>query len=231
MRDMAPRGASRQAAIAAAAELMQRQGYAATGLEEVLATSGSPKGSFYFHFPAGKEQLAAEALTHGGAAVRAFVEQVAASAATPGDAVRAIAAVHARQLSRSNFELGCPIATVTLEMASRSDPIREAADGAFTSWSEPLAALLEAHGHARAAARQLATWAIAGLEGALVLARAARDATVVTKSAAVSAALLDLPADELDKTISPVPDARRPTTRRSSERAASAARRPRSPAG
>jgi AcrR family transcriptional regulator len=198
---MAPRGASRQAAITAASELMQRQGYAATGLEEVLATSGSPKGSFYFNFPEGKEQLAAEALAHGGATVRQFVEQVTAGAQSPGDAVRAIASVEARQLARSGFELGCPIATVTLEMASRSDAIRQAADDAFTSWIEPLAELLQAHGHGPIAARQLATWAIAGLEGALVLARAAQDASIVTKSADVSAAVLDLPAAKLGKVI------------------------------
>lgn len=176
---------------------MQRQGYAATGLEEVLATSGSPKGSFYFHFPDGKEQLAAEALAHGGAGVREFVEHTVATATSPGAAIRAIAAAEARQLSRSGFELGCPIATVTLEMASRSDAIREVVSAAFRSWIEPLAQLMVALGRARAEALQLATWAVAGLEGALVLARAARDASLVTTCAEVTAAVLDAPAPPL----------------------------------
>ena len=130
--------------------------------------------------------------------MRSFVEQIAAESATPGAAVRAIADVEARQLSRSNFELGCPIATVTLEMASRSDPIRRAAHDAFASWIDPLTSLLEGHGHGRPAARRLATWAIAGLEGALVLARAAQDATIVTTSAELTAAMLDRPANQLE---------------------------------
>ncbi len=190
---MAPRGASRQAAITAASDLMRRQGYAATGLEEVLATSGAPKGSFYFHFPDGKEQLAAEALAQGGREVGDFVERVVAEAATPGEAIGLIAAAEARQLARSDYELGCPIATVTLEMASRSAPIRGAAHDAFESWIQPLAGLLEAHGRDAADASRLARWAVASLEGALILARAAQDATIVTTSAEITAAVLDAP--------------------------------------
>ena len=165
---------SRQAAISAAADLMRRQGYAATGLEEVLSTSGAPKGSFYFHFPEGKEQLAAEALVQGGREVRDFVDKVVADAVSPGEAIRTIAAAEARQLARSDYELGCPIATVTLEMASRSAPIRESANEAFDSWVEPVAQLLGSHGHPPTRATELARWAIAALEGALVLARAPR---------------------------------------------------------
>jgi len=188
---MAPRGASRAAAIGAAADLMQRQGYAATGLEAILAASGSPKGSFYFHFPEGKEQLAAEALRAGGVGVRTFIDDVVAAATSPGDAVRRIAASEARQLARSGFERGCPIATVTLEMASRSEPIQRAADEAFESWAAPLATMLSAGGVADAEAAALARWAIAALEGALVLARAARDESLVTSLAEITADALD----------------------------------------
>ena len=45
-----------------AADLFQRQGFHATGLKQILEESGAPRGSLYFHFPGGKEQLAVEAL-------------------------------------------------------------------------------------------------------------------------------------------------------------------------
>jgi TetR/AcrR family transcriptional repressor of lmrAB and yxaGH operons len=188
---VAPRGASRAAAISTTADLMRRQGYGATGLDEILRASGSPKGSFYFHFPAGKEQLAAEALDEAGRGVRTFIDAVVAAAATPGDAVRRIAAVEARQLAASGFELGCPIATVTLEMAARSDAIQAVAQAAYDSWAEPVAALLAAHDVTPTEAALLARWVIAALEGALVLARAARDETIVTSLGDVTADALD----------------------------------------
>ena len=52
---------ARQDAIEAAVRLFRTQGYSATGLTQLLEESGAPKGSFYFHFPGGKQQLAIEA--------------------------------------------------------------------------------------------------------------------------------------------------------------------------
>lgn len=40
-------------------ELMRRHGYGATGLQEILATAGVPKGSFYHHFGSKEEFTAA----------------------------------------------------------------------------------------------------------------------------------------------------------------------------
>ena len=45
-----------------AARLFQSQGYSATTMSQVLQESGAPKGSLYYYFPQGKEQLAIEAI-------------------------------------------------------------------------------------------------------------------------------------------------------------------------
>ncbi len=50
---------SRAALIDAAATLFRRQGYAATGLNQILDEAGVRPGSLYHHFPQGKQQLAA----------------------------------------------------------------------------------------------------------------------------------------------------------------------------
>src|SRR4051794_24575253 len=43
------------------ARLLQLRGCPGTGLNEILAESGPPRGSLYFHFPGGKDQLVIEA--------------------------------------------------------------------------------------------------------------------------------------------------------------------------
>ena len=54
--------ATRAKLVEITAELIQRQGLRATGLNQIIARSGAPRGSLYHHFSGGKEELAASAL-------------------------------------------------------------------------------------------------------------------------------------------------------------------------
>ena len=48
--------------LRAAAELFSHNGYSGTGIAEIVAACNIPKGSFYYYFPGGKEQLAAQVI-------------------------------------------------------------------------------------------------------------------------------------------------------------------------
>ncbi|HVV08273.1 TetR/AcrR family transcriptional regulator [Amycolatopsis sp.] len=163
---------ARAKAVRTAGLLFQEQGYAATGLTEIIERSGSPKGSFYFHFPGGKEQLAVEALTAAGESVAEALRGLAARAPGPARLVRDYVKLQERMLENSGYRQGCPVATVTLEMASESEPIRAAAAGVFALWSGILADYLVRHGHRPGDAARSAEHIVATLEGALLLARA-----------------------------------------------------------
>src|ERR1700739_2146859 len=60
---------SRAALIDTAATLFRRQGYAATGLNQILDKSGVKPGSLYHHFPQGKQQVAAAVVETAGAGI------------------------------------------------------------------------------------------------------------------------------------------------------------------
>jgi TetR/AcrR family transcriptional repressor of lmrAB and yxaGH operons len=184
---------SRERLLDSAVDLLQRQGYHGTGLNELLERSEAPRGSLYHYFPGGKEQIGAEAIARAGEQVAAAVAHLLRAKASVADAVEALAGLLAAGLEASDFERGCPVATTALEVTPGSEPIRAAVQASFESWLAPLRERLEAAGFDRLQAARRADLAIATLEGALVLARARRNADVLRDSARQLRALLEAP--------------------------------------
>ncbi|UUZ80779.1 TetR/AcrR family transcriptional regulator [Paenibacillus sp. P26] len=53
---------ARERLIQATSNLIELQGYHATGLNQIIKEGGAPKGSLYYYFPNGKEELVAESV-------------------------------------------------------------------------------------------------------------------------------------------------------------------------
>jgi AcrR family transcriptional regulator len=170
-----PEVPSREAFVRATGTLLRRQGYEATGVNEIVARSGAPKGSLYFHFPGGKEELALAAMRREGGQLRGAIAAVMRSSEGPAEALARLVDALAHGLESSGFQEGCPIATVTLEAASRSEAIRSVAAEVFESWIEALKQSLASAGLDAKTARRRAVLALAAIEGALILARARGD--------------------------------------------------------
>ncbi|MFC9239242.1 TetR family transcriptional regulator [Streptomyces decoyicus] len=173
------RGDTRARILHTAAELFQRQGYGATGLNQVLTASGAPKGSLYFHFPDGKEQLAAEAMALAGAEMAERMAEAAAAATGPAEAIAALGALLAQGLEDSDYRDGCPIATVALEEAGDTGPIHDACQQTYELWLLGLGDQFRGRGLAEQEAQELADLAMSSLQGALLLARVRRDTAVI----------------------------------------------------
>lgn len=182
---------TRQRVLDTAAGLFQRQGYNATGLNQVLAESNAPKGSLYFHFPRGKEQLAVEAVALSGARLGAELREALTSAPDVRTAIIRVGDLLARNLEQSQFHEGCPIATVALEAAAESEPLRDACESTYTDWMDGLARYLRAQSVPGDRAQPLAELILSGLQGALLIARVKHDVTCVRT---VSTQIADLAA-------------------------------------
>ncbi|MEU6673461.1 TetR/AcrR family transcriptional regulator [Streptomyces sp. NPDC046925] len=155
-------------------ELIQRHGYSGTGLNTVVEHAGAPKGSLYFHFPGGKEELGERAVGLAAARFGSLVADAAPGTSTPDELIGRVIDELARMLDESDFQLGCPVSVVTLEMGAQSERLRDACADAFASWIAPVTELLAAHGHPRATARALATAVVSMVEGAVIVSRAQR---------------------------------------------------------
>src|SRR5262245_23024090 len=139
---MAKTSDSKEKTLAAAATLFCRQGYHGTALHDILAASGAPRGSLYFHFPRGKEEIAEGAVALGDKAVRQFIAHVAESSRSAETFVSGLVRGMAARLEASDFREGCPLATTALEVAIDSEAIGRAAREAFAAWEREIAQAL-----------------------------------------------------------------------------------------
>jgi AcrR family transcriptional regulator len=165
---------TRDRIVDAGAELFRRQGYAATGVKQIVTEAQAPFGSLYHFFPGGKEQLGAAAIRRSGPVYELLIPAIFDPAPDLVTAVRAFFAGAAEHLRETGYADACPIATVALEVSSSSEPMREACAEVFEGWIAAGTERFTAAGLSERAGRELAIEMIAALEGAFVLARAAR---------------------------------------------------------
>jgi AcrR family transcriptional regulator len=183
----APTPPTRDRILDASAELFRRQGYAGTGVKQIVATARAPFGSLYHFFPGGKEQLGAEVIRWSGAVYEQLLDVFFDPAPDVVTAVRGFFEGAAETLRETGYADACPIATVALEVASTSEPLRQATADVFERWLAALTSRLAGAGIESARARELAVVLLASLEGAFILSRAARSTTPVEVAGAAAA--------------------------------------------
>ena len=168
--------------LTAAAKLFRQQGYHGTALHDILAAGGAPRGSLYFHFPKGKEEIGAAALSLIGEAVRqAIVQAVEKSDNAESFLVRIVRGM-ASDLERSEYREGCPIATTALETAAQSEVLGAATRSAFQKWELEIKRGLFRFGLTSGDADLVATMVLSQLEGALLLARTYRSLAPIQRA-------------------------------------------------
>jgi TetR/AcrR family transcriptional repressor of lmrAB and yxaGH operons len=166
---------SKEKTVVAAVKLFSQRGYHGTALNDILDAGGSPRGSLYFHFPRGKEEIGEAASGLAGEAVRQVIANAAETSDNIEDFLTSIVQTMALNLERSAYSEGCPIATVALETAAQSEILGAAARTAFQSWEQELKHGLERFGMKTGDADLVATAVLSQIEGALLLARTYRN--------------------------------------------------------
>jgi AcrR family transcriptional regulator len=173
---------SKEKTLIAAANLFRRQGFHGTALQEILAAGGAPRGSLYFHFPGGKEEIGEAALTKAGEATRQGIARVADASESAEIFLMRLARRMASDLEESGFNDGCPIATTALETSAQSEVLGAATREAFQKWEREIARGLERFDIAPEVADRMATIVLSQLEGALLLARTYHDPTPLRRA-------------------------------------------------
>jgi AcrR family transcriptional regulator len=160
--------------VLAMAELLRTQGYAATGINQLVAASRAPTGSIYHHFKGGKLAVAAAALRQTGAV---YIELLPLLLDPHDDLVTGVEAAFvqaADDMENTAWANLCPVGAVTGETADTVPALRAVAAEVIAHWVEEGTRYFVGRGLSEADARSAIYALVSALEGAFILARGQR---------------------------------------------------------
>ncbi len=175
--------------VETAGALFRQQGYAATGLNQILATAGVQPGSLYHHFPQGKQQLATAVIETAGAGIDRLLRRFLSNDLPAVDIVDQWVDLLIAALANDERD-GCPIEPIATESVYASPQVRDASARAFKSWCAAISDRLRADGWAAADADTTAVAVISMIEGALILSRVAGDPEALEAAKVAARSLL-----------------------------------------
>lgn len=173
-----PRASTRDQILAAGRDLIHRNGFSASGVAEITAAAGVPKGSFYNHFES-KEAFALEALDSYWQDGRAAFDLLSGPAPAP-ERVRAHFKAIDTLVSPDAYAAGCMLGNFATEAGPLSEPLRRRSAELLARWTAALAACLSEGQAARSIAtavpaETLARFLIAAWQGAVQRAKVERN--------------------------------------------------------
>ncbi len=126
--------------LEAGADLMVRQGYHGTGIQEIVNAAGVPKGSFYNYFKS-KEDFALAAMEHASRDhIRSFDAALMSNVPSPRQRIIA----HYRSMAAAydqsrNYTTGCFVGNLCQELADTNTAVAEKAEYLFRFYTAALA--------------------------------------------------------------------------------------------
>jgi TetR/AcrR family transcriptional repressor of lmrAB and yxaGH operons len=169
---MAKISSAREDMLSAAIELFRARGYEGVGVAELLQKSGAPRGSLYFHFPGGKEQIGAEVVERVGEEVARRFRDLAASGVDLNTFIERVFKTTAKECKERDYQASCPMAAIAAGVSSDNPKLQVAIREAFAAWEREIAAAAEACGMSKRNADAFASSFLAAMEGAFVVSKA-----------------------------------------------------------
>lgn len=170
--------AERGDAIPALAEIFREHGFAGASLSEITKRTGLGKGSLYHFFPNGKEEMAQAVLDDVAGWFETNVFMPLRESEDPAAGID-----HMFKAVIRFFHSGRRVCLVgTFALDDTRDRFASEIQSYFAAWTRVLAAALKRRGFDTRAARETAEDVVAGIQGALVLARAHDDSALFTRA-------------------------------------------------
>ena len=167
---------TRDRIVEAATVLFQLKGYHATGLNEILRESNAPKGSLYYYFPDGKEQLALEAVNLTKEFVEKTIKERLAKIEDPAESIKnSIEEMADLVYTQKDEKIALrstkkvSINLIALETAATNENLRKACESAFNAWQDAYTQKLIDGGFSKEKAETLGLVIQSMVEGAIIM--------------------------------------------------------------
>ncbi len=169
------KSSTRDRLVEAARTLFWKHGYASTGIAQILKETDAGSGSLYYFFPTKEDLLLAVLEWYRENLWPQVIQPVFDRVSDPIERIFGVLDGYRRGLLVTNYQHGCPIGNLSLELADSHPAARELIAVNFTGWRSAIEQCLD-----EAAPRlpepldreQLALFVLTTMEGAVMLARA-----------------------------------------------------------
>lgn len=171
---MAKVSSARDNMLTAASDLFRARGYEGIGIAELLEKSGAPRGSLYFHFPGGKEQIGAEVINAFAVRSAARFRELDESGVDIDAFIELVFKTTAKESKACEFHGSCPIAAIAAGFGADDKLLAVAIRDCFAAWETAIAEAACKRGMTEKNAAVFASAFLAAMEGAFVLSKAQR---------------------------------------------------------
>jgi len=182
---------NREKFLQTASQLMEKQGYCGTGLNEILQKSGAPKGSLYYYFPDGKEQIASEVALRAGNIISGRIQEHTRDRLDIEQAIHDFLYTVARRMEETEFHTGSTITMVAMESVTQSERINLACREAYGMIIDAFKEVIMNSGMEEAKAAGIAEMIVAAVEGGIMLSRTYQSADYLRRIADHITQMLD----------------------------------------
>lgn len=174
---MSPPADTRERLVEVARDLFLIQGYNATGIAQILKTSGSNSGSLYHYFPTKEDLLLAVLEWYRDNIYEGLLKPVYDRIDDPIERIFGVLDGYRQLVQMLEFEYGCPIGNLALELSNSHPIARTMIRGNFENWVVSIQENLVAASSRLPEGvdiRSLALFTLTVMEGAVMLAKTYR---------------------------------------------------------
>ncbi len=138
------KNATRERLVEAARTLFWKQGYAATGIAQILKEAEVNSGSLYYFFPTKEDLLLAVLEWYRENLWPVVVQPVFDRVVDPIERIFGVLDGYRQGLLMMQYQSGCPIGNLALELADSHPAARELLSINFTGWRKAIEMCLDA---------------------------------------------------------------------------------------